>query len=114
MISSRSPPATSPPPSQVWSNERAAIGTSAGAINPGGDRSFAPDVRLKDHLAFSHPFQFDRAHAPFYRTPTLEAVQGWVDNSPVIPVRLEGLEVHHALKRLTERCENSIELMETR
>ena len=55
--------------------------------------------------------------APFYRTPSLEAARGWREQTPEgFLVRLESLEVHHPLWKLgsLEKCDNSIELMETR
>ncbi len=54
-------------------------------------------------------------NAPFYRTPTIEAVQGWRNNTPddfVFAWKASKFITHW--KRLTERCDNSLELLEER
>jgi uncharacterized protein YecE (DUF72 family) len=92
------------------------IGTSGWSYKSWRGPFFPPDVRVKDHLAYyATHFNSTELNAPFYRTPTLEAVQGWVDNSPddfLFAWKASKFITHW--KRLTERCENSIELMETR
>jgi uncharacterized protein YecE (DUF72 family) len=56
-----------------------------------------------------------RINGLFYRTPSLEGVKAWREQTPndfVIAWKASKFITHW--KRLTEKCENSLELMETR
>jgi uncharacterized protein YecE (DUF72 family) len=92
------------------------IGTSGWSYKSWRGPFFPKDVRIKDHLAFyATQFNATELNAPFYRTPTLEAVQGWFDNTPDdFRFAWKASKFITHWKRLTERCDNSIALMETR
>jgi uncharacterized protein YecE (DUF72 family) len=92
------------------------IGTSGWHYDSWWGPFFPEDIRKKDALAwYATRFGATELNAPFYRTPTLEAVQGWFDQTP------EGFRfawkaskfITH-WKQLSERCDNSLALMETR
>jgi uncharacterized protein YecE (DUF72 family) len=73
-------------------------------------------VPKKDWLRF-YGTQFATAeiNGSFYRTPSLEAVRAWHEQTPdgfVFAWKASKFITHW--KRLTEKCENSIALMETR
>lgn len=74
------------------------------------------DVKAKDFLAFYRTrFQTAELNTPFYRTPTPEAVDGWFRETPddfVFAWKASKFITHW--KRLSERCDNSLELMESR
>lgn len=78
---------------------------------------FYPEAtKPKDFLSF-YMSGFDTAelNTPFYRTPTLEAVQSWAHQTPdhfVFAWKASKFITHW--KRLTERCANSLDLMEER
>jgi uncharacterized protein YecE (DUF72 family) len=60
-------------------------------------------------------FPTTEINGSFYRTPSLEAVGSWRDDTPkgfAFAWKASKFITHW--KRLTEKCENSIELMETR
>src|SRR4051794_31540826 len=92
------------------------IGTSGWSYSSWRGPFFPPDVRVKDHLAFyATRFNATELNAPFYRTPTLEAVQGWFDNTPEdFRFAWKASKFITHWKRLTAKSENSIELMESR
>ena len=72
--------------------------------------------REKNWLCFySHHFPTTEINGSFYRTPSLEAVKAWRDQTPatfLFAWKASKFITHW--KRLGENCANSIELMETR
>lgn len=92
------------------------IGTS-GWSYPSWRGPFFPEVvRVKDHLAYyATRFGATELNAPFYRTPTLEAVRAWVKQTPedfCFAWKASKFITHW--KRLSNKSRNSISLMETR
>lgn len=64
---------------------------------------------------YASRFRATELNAPFYRTPTLEAVQAWVEQTPedfLFAWKASKFITHW--KRLSERSANSLELLETR
>jgi uncharacterized protein YecE (DUF72 family) len=97
-------------------NTELRIGTSGWHYAGWWGPFYPKEVKKKDALRF-YSSRFDSAelNAPFYRTPTLEAVQGWFDASPDdFRFAWKASKFITHWKRLTERSENSLELMETR
>jgi uncharacterized protein YecE (DUF72 family) len=92
------------------------IGTSGWHYDSWWGPFFPTDIRKKDALQYyASQFNATELNAPFYRTPTLEAVQGWVDHTPGdFRFAWKASQFITHWKRLSERCENSIELLETR
>jgi uncharacterized protein YecE (DUF72 family) len=92
------------------------IGTSGWSYASWRGPFFPREVRVKDHLAFyATRFNATELNAPFYRTPTLEAVQGWFDNTPEdFRFAWKASKFITHWKRLTAKCANSLELMESR
>jgi uncharacterized protein YecE (DUF72 family) len=92
------------------------IGTSGWAYDSWRGALYPPKLPKKDWLGF-YGSQFSTAeiNASFYRTPTLDAVRAWRRQTPdgfVFAWKASKFITHW--KRLTEKCENSIALMETR
>jgi uncharacterized protein YecE (DUF72 family) len=92
------------------------IGTS-GWTYGGWRGSFYPEeIAKKDWLRwYSSQFESAEINGSFYRTPSLEAVKAWREQTPddfVFAWKASKFITHW--KRLTEKCENSLELMETR
>src|SRR5262245_32691453 len=77
---------------------------------------FPENIRKKDALIYyASQFSATELNAPFYRTPTVEAVRGWVEQTPddfLFAWKASKFITHW--KRLSERCENSIALPESR
>jgi len=77
---------------------------------------FPENIRKADALIYyASQFLATELNAPFYRTPTVEAVRGWVEQTPndfVFAWKASKFITHW--KRLSERCENSIALLESR
>ncbi|GAC1336367.1 MAG: DUF72 domain-containing protein [Beijerinckiaceae bacterium] len=73
-------------------------------------------LKKKDALLYyASQFGTTELNAPFYRTPTIEAVESWRTNTPddfVFAWKASKFITHW--KRLSERCDNSIELLEGR
>jgi uncharacterized protein YecE (DUF72 family) len=96
--------------SKVW------IGTSGWHYDSWRGRFFPKDLRAKDHLRFyAGHFATTELNGVFYRTPTEEAVRGWRDGTPehfLFAWKASKFITHW--KRLSERCDNSITLMESR
>jgi uncharacterized protein YecE (DUF72 family) len=92
------------------------IGTSGWSYKSWRGPFFPEDVRIKDHLGYyATRFNTSELNAPFYRTPTLEAVRGWVRQTPddfVFAWKASKFITHW--KRLSGKSRNSITLMETR
>jgi uncharacterized protein YecE (DUF72 family) len=96
--------------SRIW------IGTSGWTYDGWRGPFYPPQVRKKDWLAwYAAQFQTTEINGSFYRTPSLEAVAAWRDQTPkdfLFAWKASKFITHW--KRLTEKCENSIELMQTR
>src|SRR5947208_14152646 len=79
--------------------------------------SFYPaEVPKKEWLRY-YATQFSTAeiNGSFYRTPSLDAVRAWKNDTPEgFGFAWKAAKFITHWKRLTEKCENSIELMETR
>jgi uncharacterized protein YecE (DUF72 family) len=95
---------------------RLRIGTS-GWTYDGWRGSFYPDDEPKKKwLAwYSTQFNSTEINGSFYRTPSLEAVRAWHDQTPddfLFAWKASKFITHW--KRLTVKCKNSLELMETR
>jgi uncharacterized protein YecE (DUF72 family) len=92
------------------------IGTSGWSYKSWRGPFFPPDLPAKDHLAFyATRFGATELNAPFYRTPTLEAVNRWGETTPddfIFAWKASKFITHW--KRLSENSRNSIALMETR
>jgi uncharacterized protein YecE (DUF72 family) len=92
------------------------IGTS-GWTYDGWRGSFYPEeIAKKDWLRwYGEQFPTAEINGSFYRTPSLEAVKAWREQTPgdfLFAWKASKFITHW--KRLTEKCENSLELMETR
>lgn len=92
------------------------IGTSGWSYPSWRGPFFPADLRARDHLAFyATQFNATELNAPFYRTPTLEAVRGWAERTPEdFRFSWKASKFITHWKRLTERCENSLALLESR
>jgi uncharacterized protein YecE (DUF72 family) len=92
------------------------IGTSGWSYKSWRGPFFPSGLPVKDHLAFyATRFNATELNAPFYRTPTLEAVKRWHDQTPddfVFAWKASKFITHW--KRLSDKSRNSITLMETR
>jgi uncharacterized protein YecE (DUF72 family) len=92
------------------------IGTSGWSYTSWRGPFFPKEVMVKHHLAY-YATQFDTAelNGVFYRTPTLEAVRGWRDQTPdgfIFAWKASKFITHW--KRLSERSVNSLALIEER
>ena len=92
------------------------IGTSGWHYESWRGPFFPDGLRLKDQLRFyGAQFPTTELNGVFYRTPTLEAVRAWRDQTPddfVFAWKASKFITHW--KRLGPHCDNSIALMETR
>jgi uncharacterized protein YecE (DUF72 family) len=92
------------------------IGTSGWTYDGWRGPFYPPDIPKREWLAFyAGSFSTTEINGSFYRTPSLEAVAAWRDQTPdefLFAWKASKFITHW--KRLTEKCENSIELMETR
>jgi uncharacterized protein YecE (DUF72 family) len=92
------------------------IGTSGWSYRSWRGPFFPPEVRVKDHLGYyATRFDATELNAPFYRTPSLDAVRGWVRNTPddfCFAWKASKFITHW--KRLNDTARNSVALMETR
>jgi uncharacterized protein YecE (DUF72 family) len=78
---------------------------------------FYPDgVRIKDQLAYyATQFRTTELNGVFYRTPTIEAVKAWREQTPqnfIFAWKASKFITHW--KRLSQRSENSLDLLESR
>jgi uncharacterized protein YecE (DUF72 family) len=92
------------------------IGTSGWSYPSWRGPFFPKEVMIKHHLAY-YTTQFDSAelNGVFYRTPTLDAVRGWRDQTPdgfLFAWKASKFITHW--KRLSDRSVNSLELIEER
>jgi uncharacterized protein YecE (DUF72 family) len=92
------------------------VGTSGWSYPSWRGPFFPKEVMIKHHLAY-YATQFETAelNGVFYRTPTLDAVRGWRDQTPedfLFAWKASKFITHW--KRLSERSVNSLELIEER
>jgi len=92
------------------------IGTSGWTYDGWRGPFYPADLAKKNWLAwYATQFATAEINGSFYRTPSLEAVHAWRDQTPksfVFAWKASKFITHW--KRLSEKCDNSIELMETR
>ena len=102
-------------------NQRNGVGTvrigTSGWTYDGWRGPFYPDGVPKDQWLghYASCFSTTEINGSFYRTPTLEAVRVWRNQTPkdfMFAWKASKFITHW--KRLTAKCENSIALMETR
>src|SRR3954465_1131347 len=95
---------------KVW------IGTSGWTYDGWRGPFYPKDVPKKRWLNWdATQFPTTEVNGSFYRTPSLEAVEAWRKETPdefLFAWKASKFITHW--KRLTEKCQNSIELMETR
>ena len=92
------------------------IGTS-GWTYDGWRGPFYPEEAPKKRWLQWYATQFSATeiNGSFYRTPSLEAVQAWRDQTPAdFRFAWKASKFITHWKRLSEKCKNSLELMETR
>jgi uncharacterized protein YecE (DUF72 family) len=92
------------------------IGTSGWTYTGWRGPFYPRDVQARKWLSwYAEHFETAEINGSFYRTPSLETVRNWRDQTPedfVFSWKASKFITHW--KRLTEKCENSLELMETR
>src|SRR4051795_5989355 len=92
------------------------IGTSGWTYDGWRGPFYPQDVAKKNWLGwYSTQFSSTEVNGSFYRTPSLEAVRGWRDQTPddfMFAWKASKFITHW--KRLSEKSDNSIALMETR
>ncbi len=95
---------------KVW------IGTSGWTYDGWRGPFYPENIAKKDWLAwYATQFPTTEINGSFYRTPSLAAVHNWRDQTPQdFQFVWKASKFITHWKRLTEKCENSIELMETR
>jgi len=98
------------------SKTHALIGTSGWTYDGWRGLFYPDDVRKKDWLRYyASRFSTTEINGSFYRTPTLEAVRGWRNNTPKhFGFAWKASKFITHWKRLSSKSENSIALMETR
>jgi uncharacterized protein YecE (DUF72 family) len=92
------------------------VGTSGWHYDSWWGPFYPAGLRKKDALKhYVTRFVTAELNAPHYRTPTPEAVQGWFDGAPDgFRFAWKASKFITHWKRLSERCDNSIALMEDR
>jgi uncharacterized protein YecE (DUF72 family) len=92
------------------------IGTSGWHYESWRGPFYPADCPKKDHLRFyARHFRTTELNGVFYRTPSEDAVKGWVEQTPddfVFAWKASKYITHW--KRLSDKSRNSIDLMETR
>jgi uncharacterized protein YecE (DUF72 family) len=92
------------------------IGTSGWTYDGWRGPFYPPDIPKKKWLSFyGTQFPTTEINGSFYRTPSLEAVAAWREQTPerfLFAWKASKFITHW--KRLSEKCDNSIELMVTR
>lgn len=91
------------------------IGTSGWSYPSWRGPFFPKEIKVKDHLRYyATQFPTTELNAPFYRTPTIKAVEGWRDQTPpgfIFAWKASKFITHW--KRLTN-SENSVALLVSR
>jgi len=95
---------------------RIIVGTSGWSYRSWRGPFFPSEVMIRHHLAY-YATQFITAelNGVFYRTPTLDAVRGWRDQTPndfIFAWKASRFITHW--KRLSDRSRNSLQLIEQR
>ena len=92
------------------------IGTSGWHYDSWWGPFFPKTIKRKDALRYyASQFSATELNAPFYRTPTLEAVRAWVEQTPDdFRFAWKASKFITHWKRLSERSDNSIALLESR
>jgi uncharacterized protein YecE (DUF72 family) len=92
------------------------IGTSGWHYHSWWGPFFPEGLRKKDALGYYVTrFNACELNAPFYRTPTIEAVQGWFERSPDdFRFAWKASKFITHWKQLSESCDTSLALLETR
>ncbi|PSC02655.1 DUF72 domain-containing protein [Alsobacter soli] len=92
------------------------IGTSGWHYDSWWGPFFPAGLRKSDALSFYvGQFAAVELNAPFYRTPTPEAVRGWREHTPeTFRFAWKASRFITHFKRLSERCDSSLALMGTR
>jgi uncharacterized protein YecE (DUF72 family) len=92
------------------------IGTSGWSYASWRGPFFPKNVMVKHHLDYyATQFSTTELNGVFYRTPTVEAVRGWRNNTPddfVFAWKASKFITHW--KRLTDKSRNSLALLESR
>src|SRR6185312_15188180 len=92
------------------------VGTSGWSYASWRGPFFPADMKLADHLDYyASQFPTTELNGVFYRTPTEDAVKGWRQRTPddfIFAWKASKFITHW--KRLTDRCVNSLELLESR
>jgi uncharacterized protein YecE (DUF72 family) len=92
------------------------VGTSGWHYDSWRGPFFPETLRTKDHLRFyASRFPTTELNGVFYRTPTVDAVRGWFEQTPddfVFAWKASRFITHW--KRLSDRSRNSLALMESR
>jgi uncharacterized protein YecE (DUF72 family) len=92
------------------------IGTSGWSYQSWRGPFFPQEVMVKDHLRFyASQFNSTELNGVFYRTPTVEAVRAWREQTPddfLFAWKASKFITHW--KRLTPKSKNSLALMESR
>jgi hypothetical protein len=92
------------------------IGTSGWTYDGWRGPFYPPCERRGDWLRFyATRFPTTEINGSFYRTPTLQAVRAWRDHTPAnFRFAWKASKFITHWKRLSEKCDNSLALMETR
>jgi len=104
------------PSGLVYLMSEVRIGTSGWHYDSWWGPFFPEGLKKKDALGYyASQFPATELNAPFYRTPTLEAVRAWVEQTPddfLFAWKASKFITHW--KRLLPHAKNSIELLESR
>ena len=99
-----------------WDSRNLWIGTSGWTYREWRGAFYPDELAAKKWLPFyAERLATTEINGSFYRTPSLEAVRAWRNQTPegfLFAWKASKFITHW--KRLTEKCKNSLELMETR